>query len=104
VPGDKALAATLELQLNSTIDLSSLGSRADVSSQFYLFYDWGQTWQNLTTDSAARLASAGGGVRLQVTSYVELDLEALGRFTTHPPPSVSDMNGIGLYWRIVGRY
>ena len=101
-PGDKALAATLELQLNSTIDLSPFGSRTEVASQFYLFYDWGETWQNLGTDYAARLTSAGGGVRLQMTSYVELDLEALGRLTTHPPPSVDNMNGIGLYWRLVG--
>lgn len=104
VPGDKALAATAELQLNSTIDLSSLGSRADVASQFYLFYDWGESWQNLKSDFAARLASAGGGVRLQITSYVELDFEALGRMTIHPPPSTADLNGIGLYWRVVGRY
>jgi hemolysin activation/secretion protein len=104
VPGDKALAATVELQLNTTVDLTSLGSHADVASQFYLFYDWGETWQNQAADFAARLASAGGGVRLQVTSYVEVDLEALGRFTTHPPPATTDMNGIGLYWRLVGRF
>jgi len=104
VPGDKALAATAELQLNSTIDLSSLGSRADVASQFYLFYDWGEVWQNLSTDYHARIASAGGGVRLQMTSYVELDLEALGRFNKQPPPLTSPENGIGLYWRLVGRF
>ena len=104
VPGDKALAATVELQLNSTIDLSWAGSRADVAGQFYVFYDWGESWQNLKTDFAARLASAGGGVRLQMTSHVELDLEALGRLTIHPPPSTADMNGIGLFWRVVGRF
>jgi hemolysin activation/secretion protein len=104
VPGDKALAATAELQLNSTIDLSSLGSRADVASQFYIFYDWGEVWQNLSTDYHARIASAGGGVRLQMTSYVELDLEALGRFNKQPPPLTSPENGIGLYWRLVGRF
>lgn len=104
VPGDKALAATAELQLNSTIDLSWAGSRADVASQFYLFYDWGEVWQNLSTDFASHLASAGGGVRLQITSYVEVDLEALGRLTIHPPPSTADLNGIGLYWRVVGRF
>jgi hemolysin activation/secretion protein len=104
VPGDKALAATAELQLNSTIDLSSLGSRADVASQFYIFYDWGEVWQNLSTDFHARIASAGGGVRLQMTSYVEVDLEALGRFNQQPPPLTSPENGIGLYWRLVGRF
>ena len=104
VPGDKALAATAELQLNTTVDLSSLGSHADVAAQFYLFYDWGETWQNQSVDAAARVASAGGGVRLQITRWVELDLEALGRMNLSPPPSTADMNGIGLYWRLVGRY
>ncbi len=104
VPGDKALAATVELQFNTTIDLTSLGSQADVAAQFYLFYDWGETWQNQSTDFAARLASAGGGARLQMTKYVELDLEALGRFTKHPPPATSDTNGIGLFARLVGRF
>ncbi len=104
VPGDKALAATVELQLNTTIDLTGIGSRAEIASQFYLFYDWGETWQNQSLDSGARLASAGGGMRLQITKYVELDLEALGRFTKRPPPSTGELNGIGLYWRLVGRF
>jgi hemolysin activation/secretion protein len=103
-PGDKAVAATVELELNSTVDLSAIGSHADVAAQFYLFYDWGETWQNLGPDFAARLASAGGGVRLQMTKYVEVDLEALGRFTTRPPPASSNMNGIGLFTRLVGRF
>jgi hemolysin activation/secretion protein len=103
-PGDKALAVTGELQLNTTIDLTSFGSHADVAAQFYTFYDWGETWQNQGTDYQTRLASAGGGVRMQITKYAELDLEALGRLVIHPPPATADMNGIGLYWRIVGRY
>lgn len=104
VPGDKALAATAELQLNTTIDLSAVGAHTEVQSQFYLFYDWGEVWQNLSTNEGARLASAGGGARLQMTKNVELDLEALARFTREPPPLTSDINGIGLYWRVVGRF
>lgn len=104
VPGDKALALTIEPQLNTLIDLSWIGSRTEVASQFYLFYDWGETWQDLSSDLHARLASAGGGARLQVTRNVEVDLEALGRFTIRPPPATADMNGIGLYWRVVGRF
>jgi hemolysin activation/secretion protein len=104
VPGDKALAATAELQLNTTVDLTKLGSHADIASQFYVFYDWGETWQNQSIDFAARLSSAGGGARMQITRFVEVDLEALARFTQRPPPATSDMNGIGLYWRLVGRY
>jgi hemolysin activation/secretion protein len=104
VPGDKALAATAELQFNTVVDLTAVGSRAEIAGQFYIFYDWGEVWQNLSSDFATRLASAGGGVRLAMTSHVELDLEALDRFTIHPPPSAADLNGIGLYWRVVARF
>lgn len=103
-PGDKALAATLELQLNTTIDMSWMISQAEVASQFYAFYDWGQTWQNQAADFATRLVSAGSGVRLQVTKNVEVDFEALARLTRRPPPATSEINGIGLYWRVVGRF
>jgi hemolysin activation/secretion protein len=104
VPGDKALAATGELQLNTVIDLSWLHASTEVQSQFYIFYDWGEVWQNLATNAGAHLASAGGGARLQITKNVELDLEALDRLTVRPPPLTSDINGIGLYWRVVGRF
>ena len=104
VPGDKAIAATAEVQLNATLDLSAVGGRAESASQFYLFYDWGETWQNQASDPAARLVSAGGGLRLQLTGQVELDLEALGRITKRPAPATAELNGIGLYWRLVGRF
>ena len=103
-PGDKALAATLELQFNTAVDLTLFGLNPEIASQFYLFYDWGETWQNQGADAATRLASAGGGTRLQLTRYIELDLEALARFTKRPAPSAGDLNGIGLYWRLVGRF
>jgi hemolysin activation/secretion protein len=111
IPGDKALAATVELQLNTGTDLTMWGLSADVSTQFYLFYDWGETWQNQNTDFATKVASTGGGVRLQVTRYTEVDLEALARFNRYPTASqgtgtsgVSALNGIGLYWRLLGRF
>ena len=103
-PGDKALAATVEIQYNTTVDLTLFGWKPEIASQFYLFYDWGETWQNQGADAATRLASAGGGTRLQLTRYVELDLEALARLTKRPAPSTGDLNGIGLYWRLVGRF
>lgn len=104
VPGDKAIAATVETQLNTILDLSAAGGHADTAAQFYVFYDWGETWQNQASDNAARLISAGGGVRLQLSSRLELDLEALGRVTKRPPPLTADMNGIGLYWRLAVRF
>ena len=100
IPGDKALAATAELQFNTGTNLSMWGLSADVSTQFYLFYDWGETWQNQSTDFATMVNSAGGGVRMQVTRYTEVDFEALGRFNRYPTgcgANVSALNGIGLY-------
>jgi hemolysin activation/secretion protein len=107
IPGDKALVATVELQFNTGTNLSMWGLSADVSTQFYLFYDWGETWQNQATDFATMVNSAGGGVRMQVTRYTEVDFEALGRFNRYPTGSgadVSALNGIGLYWRLLGRF
>ncbi|HEY1936193.1 MAG TPA: ShlB/FhaC/HecB family hemolysin secretion/activation protein [Acetobacteraceae bacterium] len=108
VPGDKAVAATAELQLNTGTDMRMWGLSANVSTQFYIFYDWGETWQNQSTDFATKVASAGGGVRAQVTRYTEVDLEALARFNRYPTgtsgTSVSALNGIGLYWRLLGRF
>ncbi len=109
VPGDKALAATAELQLNTSFNIPAIRDDADVSTQFYVFYDWGETWQNLGPDLATKVASAGGGARLQITSYAELDLEALGRFNAYPTggqgnTGTSPLHGLGLYWRVLGHF
>jgi hemolysin activation/secretion protein len=107
VPGDKALAATVELQLSTGFDLSKWHLPSDLSAQFYLFYDWGETWMNAPDILPAVISSAGGGVRTLITSHLEVDLEALGRFNRYPnggPPNVSALNGIGLYWRLLGRF
>jgi hemolysin activation/secretion protein len=111
VPGDKALATTVELQLNTSFDVKVFEKSLDVSTQYYLFYDWGETWQNLKTDFATRINSAGGGVRMQVTRYTEVDLEGLARFNRFPtagggtPGSgVSPLYGGAFYWRVLTRF
>jgi hemolysin activation/secretion protein len=48
------------------------GLSEDVSTQFYLFYDWGEVWQNQSTDFATMVNSFGGGVRIQPTRYTEV--------------------------------
>jgi hemolysin activation/secretion protein len=107
VAGDKALAATLELQLNTTNNLTLFGQALDIATQYYLFYDWGETWQNQQTDMNSRISSAGVGARRTVTRYTELDLEVLQRFDRFPNGSgtgISKLDGTGFYWRVLGRF
>ncbi len=78
VTGDRALAATAELQLNTGFNFTRFGLSENVSTQFYLFYDWGETWQNEQQALNVHISSTGGGVRMQLTRYAELDLEGLG--------------------------
>jgi hemolysin activation/secretion protein len=107
VPGDKALAATTELQLNTDTKMSLFGKAVDITSQWYLFYDWGETWQNQATDFAAKVGSAGGGVRSQLTHNVEVDLEILARFNRYPTGSgnaISPLHGSAFYWRVLTRF
>ncbi|HUB96063.1 MAG TPA: ShlB/FhaC/HecB family hemolysin secretion/activation protein [Stellaceae bacterium] len=99
VLGDKALAATAELQL----DTAPLG----IASQWYVFYDWGQTWQNEASDFATIIHAAGGGVRTALTSNVELDLGALERFNRFPTGTgagVSPLRAAAFYWRVLTRF
>jgi hemolysin activation/secretion protein len=107
VVGDKALATTLELQLNTSFDLSSYGLADAVSTQFYTFYDWGEVWSNLAADAKPHVNSVGGGVRMQFTPAVELDLEGLARLNRFPTGSganMSELYGGAFYWRVVVRY
>ena len=110
VAGDKALAATIELQLNTGFEKTIFERSFDISTQYYLFYDWGETWQNLSVDRDAMINSVGGGVRAQVTRYVEVDFEGVARFNRFPnggsiPGSgVSPLYGGAFYWRVLTRF
>ena len=110
VPGDKALAATIELQLNTGFETTLLERSFDISTQYYLFYDWGETWQNLSLDHSAMINSVGGGVRAQVTRYVEVDFEGVARFNrfpnggSNPGSGVSPLYGGAFYWRVLTRF
>jgi hemolysin activation/secretion protein len=110
VPGDKALAATVELQLNTGFETTLFSKSFSIAQQFYLFYDWGETWQNQSADHAAMINSAGGGVRTQLTPAVEVDFEGLARFNRFPtggntPNSgVSPLYGGAFYWRVLTRF
>jgi hemolysin activation/secretion protein len=107
VVGDKALAATAELQLNTVFDLSRFHLPSDISTQFYIFYDWGETWNNQDIDPGVHLSSVGGGVRMQVTPRVEVDFEGLARLNRFPNgsgPGISALYGGAFYWRVLTRF
>jgi hemolysin activation/secretion protein len=75
VAGDRALAGTIELQLAG-------GLPGGLGTQVYLFRDEGRARD--TGGAARRLASWGGGLRLQLTEAAQLELEALHRITRMP--------------------
>ncbi|MDE2005826.1 MAG: ShlB/FhaC/HecB family hemolysin secretion/activation protein [Rhodospirillales bacterium] len=107
VSGDKGVAATAELQLNTPIDLHRVGLHEDVQAQFFAFYDWGEVWQNDPAGLAMHVSSAGGGVRLAVTRFVEIDLLGLHRFNVYPTgtgAAISALPGSAFYWRVQGRF
>ena len=107
VSGDKALAATAELQLNTGFNFTTFGLSENVSTQFYLFYDWGETWQNQPQALNEHISSTGGGVRMQLTRYAEVDFEGLARlnrFPTGSGPNISPLYGGAFYWRALLRF
>lgn len=109
VAGDNAMAVTSELRLNTGFDTTLFGHAFNVGSQFYGFYDWGQTWQNLATDKhSIVLRSVGGGVRLTVTRNVEIDVEGVARLslnpTSAPSGTVKNLPAQAFYWRVLGRF
>jgi hypothetical protein len=61
VIGDKAPAATIELQLSTGFSLTRFGLNENVSSRFYLSYGWGETRRNQPQSFAERIALMGGG-------------------------------------------
>ncbi|MBU6397758.1 MAG: BamA/TamA family outer membrane protein [Rhodospirillales bacterium] len=107
VVGDKAAYATAELQLNTGTDFTLFQHDFDLGAQFYGFYDWGETWSNLPTDLNHKIASVGGGVRLGLTSKVELDGEVTHRLVTQLAPAatnVAPLSDTTVYWGVTARF
>lgn len=106
VTGDNAFVWSLELQLNTQYDFQAFGRPFNVATQFYAFYDRGETWER-NNDPDARLSSVGIGVRANVTRFTEFDLEAVHRNTRRPSTSsaaVSALKADALFWRVVTRF
>jgi len=97
--GDRAVAGTAELQLATQIEAGALR----IGTQFYLFRDEGRAIDQ--GGDARRLASWGGGVRLQFDDRAQLDIEAVRRITRQPEGAgVRAMEADGVYMRLLLRY
>jgi len=106
VTGDKALTGSFQPMFDKPLpDISFLPS--PLSSEFYAFYDWGETWENQKLDAGHRLRSTGAGVRLYIGPRWEMDFEGVDRLTTRPAgsaPGVSPLAAAAFYWQLVARF
>ena len=107
ITGDRALTSTIELQFNTSLDLSAFALPQPVPVQFYSFYDWGETWQHDQASLSVRAASAGLGMRLTATQYAEVDFLAAARLNRYPTGTgigVSALTAGTFLWRVLSRF
>lgn len=89
VTGDRAIAGSIELQINvvipygdadSSTTLSDTGAPPGLPVQLYGFFDYGRAWNLLATETAVTTArSVGGGVRVSVWERMVVEAEAVRR-------------------------
>jgi len=106
VAGDRALGATVELQLNTGFDnLSPLSPDHRLNVQFYNFFDYGRTYNLIPGSIDQTIDSIGIGARSDVTPWMFVELEGLHRFTTHPDgANAPKLANEAIFTRIVLRY
>lgn len=107
VSGDNGLAATAELQLNTGFNLTLFGKAINIANQYYIFADWGETWENQRVDPNHRVQSEGIGVRTALGENMEFDLEGVIRATRQPQggtTAVAPLHADAIYWRVLMRF
>ncbi|NKC32837.1 ShlB/FhaC/HecB family hemolysin secretion/activation protein [Falsiroseomonas selenitidurans] len=113
VTGDTAFGASGELRLDvrpAPFRIPGLGegdATVQPSAQFYLFRDFGQTFENLTTDPDRTVESWGGGVRLFLAEGIQLDIEAVQRLTRQVDAagsSVKPLSETAGFFRLLTRF
>jgi hemolysin activation/secretion protein len=76
-----------------------------LQAQFYLFYDWGDAWQNTRLENDVTLQSLGGGVRLSVNTNTDIDLEGVYRGNLYPNGNTNPgLSAAAFYWQIAFHY
>lgn len=107
VSGDRAMSLSIEPQLNTSFVAPDWLGGAEIGTQGYAFYDWGETWESQKADHNTVLQSVGTGVRLFLPHDVELDLEGVNRLSRRPQGAASNVPALGhqaVYWRMVARF
>lgn len=105
VTGDSALTATAELQLSVAYEASVFGQSVRVDPMFYVFYDWGETWENQSLDPDRRISSAGLGTRFGVTQHAEVQFEGVRRFERRPNGAAGEeVKEDAFFWRVLLRF
>jgi hemolysin activation/secretion protein len=100
VTGDRALAETVELQVNTNVE-----GTFNAGLQYFLFYDTARTKDLAPGDINHRLKSAGLGLRLDLTPQLSGELEADRRFTRTPTgANTTPERSTVIFIRLVGRY
>ena len=105
VTGDRAVAGTTELQLNSSYDPEIFGETRHVGLQYYAFYDTAQAWSNALGDSDPYLASTGIGIRANLTAWLTTEIEGVDRITRRPNGAATAVEPhYAAFFRVVVNY
>nr|WP_245185838.1 ShlB/FhaC/HecB family hemolysin secretion/activation protein [Falsiroseomonas frigidaquae] len=101
--GDRAIAGSLEIQAATQLPLP--WSAEPRGLQLYLFRDEARATDNASDAGARRLASWGGGVRLQLSDRAQVELEGLRRITRQPDGAgVRELDAGAVFTRLLIRF
>jgi hemolysin activation/secretion protein len=107
VTGDKAIAASAELQFTSMTHATFPDATQGIGYQLYAFFDIGQSFENLTDDINRRLSSFGAGMRLTVTNGILFNFEAARRLNRDPQETNDprqELKAWAGYWNLLLRF
>lgn len=105
ISGDRALAASAELQYTAQIDEAVEGGRFHLPYQLYAFYDAGRVWdEGVDEPDSQSLTAAGGGVRLFIAETARAELEVAKPLTRDRSDRSDDERRPGLFFRLVKNF
>ncbi len=104
--GDRAVAGSIELQLGRVLETGETGAGGvRLGTQFYLFRDEGRGFDNGPAGADQRLASWGGGVRLQIDERWQIEAEGVRRLTRRPDGAgVAPLDETAVFGRVLLRF